>query len=76
MFTLQRKLALISAHNSILAAHVEQTHNTNRKHQLLPFKEGNLVYISLKNISLPKGLAQKLVPKFTGPYKVLRYFKN
>ena len=75
-FTLQRKLALISVHKSILAAHVKQTHNVNRNRQLAPFKENDLVYLSTKNITFLKGLAQKLIPKFTRPYKVLRDFKN
>jgi len=56
-FALQRKLALIAAHDSILAARVKQTHNANRKRQLVPFREGDLVYISTKNISFLKGLA-------------------
>ena len=75
-FALQRKLALLSAHDSILAAHIKQTHNANRKRQLTPFKENNLVYISTKNITFHKGLAQKLIPKFIGPYKFLKDFKN
>ena len=75
-FALQRKLALISAHDSILAARVKQTCNANRKRQLAPFKENDLVYLSTKNITFPKGLARKLIPKFIGPYKVLKDFKN
>ena len=73
---LQRKLVLLSAHDSILAAHVKQTHNANTKRQLTPFKENDLVYISTKNITLLKGLTQKLIPKFIGPYKVLKDFNN
>ncbi|KIJ96480.1 hypothetical protein K443DRAFT_134123 [Laccaria amethystina LaAM-08-1] len=42
MFTIQRKLALISAHDSILAAQVKKTRNANRKRQLAPFKENDL----------------------------------
>ena len=75
-FALERKLALISAHDSILAARVKQMRNTNRKRQLAPFKENDLVYLSTKNITFPKGLARKLVPKFIGPYKILKDFKN
>lgn len=75
-FALQKKLALIAAHDSILGARVKQTRNANRKRQLAPFKENDLVYISTKNITFPKGLARKLIPKFIGPYKILRDFKN
>jgi hypothetical protein len=35
-----------------------------------------LVYLSTKNISFPKGLARKLIPKFIRPYKILKDFKN
>jgi len=66
----------MSAHDSILAAHIKQTRNANRKHQLAPFKENELVYLSTKNISFPKGLAQKLILKFIGPYRILKDFKN
>ena len=75
-FVLQRKLVLMSAHDSILAARVKQTRNANRKRQLAPFKENELVYLSSKNISFPKGLARKLIPKFIGPYRILKDFKN
>ena len=75
-FAIQRKLALMSAHDSILTARVKQTRNANRKWQLAPFKEGELVYISTKNISFPKGLARKLIPKYIGPYKIIKDFKN
>jgi hypothetical protein len=34
--------------------------------------EGNLMYLSTKNLSLPKGQASKLLPCFVGPYKVVR----
>jgi hypothetical protein len=35
-------------------------------------RQGDLVYLSTKNLALPKGWASKLLPKFVGPYKVLR----
>ena len=37
---------------------------------------GDLVYLSTKNISFPKGLARKLIPKFIGLYKLLKDFGN
>jgi len=30
----------------------------------------------MKNLKFEKGLAQKLVPKFVGPYKILKDFGN
>lgn len=35
---------------------------------------GDLVYLSMKNLNLPKGRAHKLCPKFVGPYKVTEAF--
>ena len=75
-FALQKKLAIMSAHDSILAARVKQSRQANRKRQPVPFKDGDLVYISTKNMSFPKGLARKLVPKFIGPYRITKDFGN
>ena len=75
-FTIQKKLALMPAHDSILAACVKQTQGANQKRQVAPFAISDLAYLSSKNISFPKGLAQKLLPKFIGPYKILQDFKN
>ena len=75
-FTLQKKLAVIAAHNSVLAAWVKQTRDTNRKRQVKPFPQGDLVYISIKNLMSPKGLAWKLIPKYIGPYRISKDFGN
>lgn len=64
------------AHDSILAACVNQIWTANQKRQVVPFKEGNLVYLSTKNIKFPKGLVQKLISKFISPYKILEDFGN
>ena len=75
-FALEKKMALMTAHDSLLAARVKQTRDANRKRLTALFRVGDLVYLSSKNISFPKGLAQKLIPKFLGPYKVLRDYNN
>ena len=75
-FALEKKLALMSAHDSILSAQIKQTHNANKKQQTTPFKKGDLVYLSSKNILFVKGLACKLVPKFVRPYLILREYGN
>jgi hypothetical protein len=75
-FALQKKLALMDAHDSILAARVKQTKDANKKRQSLPFQTGDLAYLSSKNISFPKGLARKLIPKYLGPYKITQDFGN
>ena len=35
------------------------------------FETGDLVYLSTANLSLPKGQARKLAPKYVGPFSVL-----
>lgn len=75
-FALTRKLALVAAHDSILSARVKQTRNGNRKRRYCPFSEGDLVYVSTANITFPKGLARKLIPKYMGPYAITKAFGN
>jgi hypothetical protein len=75
-FALQRKLALMAAHDSILATRVKEIKTANKKRQLAPFRQNELVYVSTKNMSFPRGLARKLVPKFIGPYKILEDLQN
>ncbi len=56
----------------LIESHVNQTHNTNQNRQQEPdFVKGNMVHLSTKNLSIPKGQARKLVPKYIGPYKVV-----
>jgi len=48
--------------------------SNTRRHQEPTIKQGDLVYLSIKNLSLPKGQASKLMPKYVGPYKVLHAY--
>lgn len=66
----------MSAYDSIIAAQAKKTQDANRKRQLVPFKEGDFVYLSTKNINFSKGLARKLIPKYIGPYQIIREFNN
>lgn len=68
--------AIMAAHDSIIEARAKQTRSANRQRRPAPFSEGDLVYVSTKNLAVPKGRARKLVPKYIGPYKVLRDFGN
>ena len=76
VFARQRRLALISAHDSILEARVKQVRAANRRRRPEPFKEGDLAYVSMKNLTFEKGLARKLIPKYIGPYKLLKDYGN
>ncbi|KAJ3478071.1 hypothetical protein NLI96_g10013 [Meripilus lineatus] len=72
---------LLTAHDSIIESRVLQTHQANKRrrpehqqegaHNRPILKAGESAYLSTKNLSLPKGRAHKLLPKFIGPYKIL-----
>ena len=72
-FTQQALWNLIDVHNAILERRVMQTHYSN-KHQKpnVIYHENDMVYLSTKNLSLPRGRARKLMPRFLGPYKVIK----
>jgi hypothetical protein len=76
VFAQRMKQAIMAAHDAILAARVKQTRAANRARQPSPFSVDDLVYVSTKNLTAPKGLARKLVPKYVGPFKVINDFKN
>ena len=60
------------AHDAIIEHHVMQTHHANHRHMSGEcYLLGDLVYLSTKNMALPKGRAKKLLPKFIVPYKVV-----
>jgi hypothetical protein len=62
-----------SAHDAIIASRVFQTHQANARRRDEPKIEvGSKVYLSTANLALPKGRAGKLLPKYIGPYEVLK----
>ena len=64
---------LADAHDAIIETRVFQTSRTNARRKTDPeIVEGTLVYLSTKNLNLPKGRARKLCPKFVGPWKVMK----
>ena len=70
-FTLQALQNMAHAHDAIIESRVFQRHWANRRRREEPKIEADdLVYLSTKNLSLPKGRARKLMPCFIGPYKV------
>jgi hypothetical protein len=60
------------AHNAIIAVHVVQIYHANKRCKAE--KVDQLVYLSTQNLSLLKGRASKLLPKFVGPYKIRKFF--
>jgi hypothetical protein len=64
---------LAQAHNAIIASWVNQTYQANKcRRAEAPFEEGDWAYLATENLNLPKGRARKLMPKFIGPYKILK----
>ena len=75
-FAENMKDAIMSAHDAIIASRVQHTMQANKKRLPANFKQGNLVYVSTKNISLPKGRARKLSPKYLGPFPITKVLKE
>jgi hypothetical protein len=71
-FAVKMKEVLMKAHDTIIAARVKQTDQANRSRKKSDLREDDLVYLSTKNLRLPKGRARKLTPKYIGPFKIVR----
>ena len=72
-FAQQALWNLIDAHDAILEHRVMQKHYSNKHRRPgVIYHENDMVYLSTKNLALPKGWARKLMPRFLGPYKVLK----
>lgn len=66
----------MAAHNAIIANRVKQTHSANKHQRDAPAYKGDLVYLSTRNLTLPKGWSKKLLPRYVGPYKILSIKDN
>ena len=76
-FAQQAVWNLLDAHNAILEHRIQQMHYSNKCHKPgIEYQINDLVYLLTKNLALPKHRAQKLMPKFIGPYKVLKAMNN
>ena len=72
-FALQAKWDLMAAHDAIIANHIQQTFHANKRRCLSDiYHVGDQVYLLTQNLTLPRGRARKLVPKFIKPYKVVK----
>jgi hypothetical protein len=72
-FALAARDNLVRAHDAIIAARVRQAHHANKhRSEHTRYKEGDLVYLSTENLSLPKHRTRKLMPKYVGPFKVIK----
>lgn len=76
VYAQKMKQVIMEVHDSILEACVKQTCIANCNCHPVPFTKGDFVYISIKNMALPKGQARKLTAKYIGPYKIINDFGN
>ena len=75
-FAERMKEAIMMAHDAIIGARASQVVQANKHRREARFKVGDLVYLSTKNLSLPKGRARKLVPKYLGPFPISKSLKE
>ena len=67
-FAQQARWSLMATHDAILEHRVDQTFHANRKHRESEiYAVDDHVYLSTQNLTLPKGRARKLVPRYIGP---------
>jgi hypothetical protein len=71
VFAQHMKEAIMTAHDAILEACVKQTRQANKHRKPAPFGKDDFVYLSTKNLTIPKNRLCKVVPKFIGPYCIL-----
>ena len=67
----------MAAHNTIIVNCVQQTFHANKKCRTSDlYHVGDHVYLLTQNLTPPKGRVRKLVPKYIGPYKVVKVHKE
>jgi hypothetical protein len=67
-FTQQARWNLMAAHDAILEHRVDQTFHANWKHlESKIYAVDDRIYLSMQNLTLPRGRARKLVPHDRGP---------
>src|SRR6266705_1958338 len=63
------------AHNAIIHNHIQQTIQVNKRRCLdPPLEKGELAYLSMDKLNLPKGRAGKLTPLYIGPQEILEAY--
>lgn len=72
VFAAMAHQSLAEAHDAIIASCIFQAHHANKRCRKEPhIVVGDRVFLSTKNLNLPKDRTSKLLPKFVGPYIVL-----
>jgi hypothetical protein len=67
----QARWSLMAAQDAILGHRVDQTFHANRKcRESQIYAVDDRIYLSTQNLTLPKGRARKLVPRYIGLYRM------
>ena len=73
LFIQQAIQNLEMAHDAIIESRVVQAYHANKKRKEgKTLQIGDLVYLSMANLTMPKGRVRKLVPRYIGLIKVLK----
>lgn len=76
-FAQQARQNLSEAFDAIIESRVRQTIQANRSRSDAPaYQVDDLVYLSTKNLLLPKGRVRKLIPKYIGPMKITEIYAD
>ncbi|SRR5258708_1140144 len=76
-FTQQALDNIQSAHNMIIMSHIKQSIQANKhRSPYTPLEVGKYVYLSTKDLNLPKGRTKKLILLYIRPYEILEAFKD
>ena len=70
------KDTIMSVHDVIISSRIQNTVQVNKKQAVTTYQEGDFIYLSTKNISIPKGQAHKLAPKYLGLFPITRTVKE
>ena len=66
---------LMDAHDALIASREFQIVYANQLRSNDPLlKDGDMVYLSTKNLNASKGRARKLILKYIGPYQIIQCF--
>ena len=76
IFAENMKNTIMSTHDAIITSHISQMIQVNKRRTPGTYKEGDLVYLSTKNITMPKGRACKLSPKYLGLFPISKVIKE
>ncbi|QRW23678.1 Pol polyprotein/retrotransposon [Rhizoctonia solani] len=71
-FLVRQREALAAAHDAIIDTRTRMIAQANKHRRPADITQGDLVYLSMKNLRLPKKISRKLARKYIGPVRVTK----